>query len=154
MATTTKEKKYDNADNERKAIRNFMNKRQLSVNGWCKRAGMPESTLRSFLNGQSNSMTLQSLMALATIENVALQDMLNLPKPRRVTKDGPLTDGEMVTLIIEKLIEINSQIELTFTEVQRMEHALAILNIAKENNWDNDEDLSKAITAWAIKTMV
>lgn len=141
------------ADNERRAIRDFMSQRNLSVNGWCKRAGMPESTLRSFLNGQSNSMTLQSLLALANVEKVSVQNMLDLPDPAIDLKAEPLSDGEAVMLILEKLNDINAQMELGLSEHDCTVHAVGILSLAKEKGWNNEKDVHQAISAWAIRKL-
>lgn len=58
------------AEPTRRAIRRVMETRGLSVNGWTKRAGMRESTLRNFLNGASQSLTQRTLEQLASAENL------------------------------------------------------------------------------------
>ena len=57
----------DDADpNELRAIlRHHMAANDLTVNSWAKRANMPESTLRNFLAGRSETITYATLVALA-----------------------------------------------------------------------------------------
>lgn len=60
----------------RAALRQFIEDKGLSVNGWTKKSKMPESTLRNFLAGETNSLTLRSLTKLAQGADVQLAELL------------------------------------------------------------------------------
>lgn len=63
-----------NPDQRRHVLREYMRQHpQLTVNGWCKAAGISESTLRNFLNGDSESLSDRSyeLLAAARGEQVS-----------------------------------------------------------------------------------
>src|SRR3954454_131044 len=49
----------------RAGLARFIKSRGLTVSGWCKRAGVTEGTLRSFLAGRSQTLTHATLAALA-----------------------------------------------------------------------------------------
>lgn len=49
----------------RAGLAQFIKSRGLTVSGWCKRAGVTEGTLRSFLAGRSQTLTHATLAALA-----------------------------------------------------------------------------------------
>src|SRR3954454_14636742 len=49
----------------RAGLARFIKSRGLTVSGWCKRAGITEGTLRSFLAGRSQTLTHATLAALA-----------------------------------------------------------------------------------------
>ncbi len=67
------------SDEARRAIRRFMDGRDLNVLNWTARAKMPESTLRNFLNGGPQAtITLKSLERLARAENVDVAVLLGL----------------------------------------------------------------------------
>src|SRR6266851_1153462 len=67
------------SDEARRAIRRFMDGRDLNVLNWTARAKMPESTLRNFLNGAPQAtITLKSLERLARAENVDVAVLLGL----------------------------------------------------------------------------
>lgn len=61
----------------KKALNRFMEKRGLNTLSWCKRAGIGESTLRSFINNEEgSSITLKTLAKLAAVENVTVSEIL------------------------------------------------------------------------------
>lgn len=60
----------------RAALREFIAERKLTVNGWTKKSKLRESTLRIFLAGASDSLTLRSLVKLADGANVELAELL------------------------------------------------------------------------------
>jgi hypothetical protein len=53
------------SDRLREGLSRFMKSRGLTITGWCRRAGITEGTLRSFLAGRSQTLTHASLAALA-----------------------------------------------------------------------------------------
>ncbi len=57
----------------RRVLRDYMSRNKLTVNGWCIEAGISESTLRNFLNGDSDSLSERSyeLLAAARGEQVS-----------------------------------------------------------------------------------
>jgi hypothetical protein len=55
----------DHADALREGLARFMKSRRFTPTGWCKRAGITEGTLRSFLAGRSQTLTHATLAALA-----------------------------------------------------------------------------------------
>jgi hypothetical protein len=61
-----------NPEPVREALRAFMTARSLKPFPWCKRAGIGEGTLRGFLNGESGTVTLETLTKLASAEGVAV----------------------------------------------------------------------------------
>lgn len=50
----------------RERLKQFIQRKGLTITGWCKRAGITEATLRGFLNGRSQTLTHATLAALAT----------------------------------------------------------------------------------------
>ena len=54
----------------RRTLRAFMQTHSLTVNGWATSAGLRESTLRNFLNGDSESMSDRSYELLAAARGV------------------------------------------------------------------------------------
>src|SRR4051794_2018022 len=56
----------------RAALTSFMEAHDFTVSRWCKDAGVPESALRNFLAGRSNTLTYLTLAALATAAQVPL----------------------------------------------------------------------------------
>lgn len=77
----------------REAILQFMRRRGLQQTDWCRRAGVPESTLRSFLDPNRKkpvqSMRQATLEKLAAAEGVTISEMLNeeASSPRRAPRD-------------------------------------------------------------------
>lgn len=49
----------------RKALNYWIETLDLTVDGWCKKAGLTESALRHFLSGTSNSLLASSVYSLA-----------------------------------------------------------------------------------------
>lgn len=71
METIKDKTAKDISEINRETIRNFMDKRGLKILPWCKKAGLSESTLRNFLNGDSETLTGTSLSKLSKAENIA-----------------------------------------------------------------------------------
>lgn len=62
----------------RKALQRFMDARpSLTINAWCKEAGVAESTLRNFFKGEkSHTLTYKVLMKLARAQKMTVAVML------------------------------------------------------------------------------
>lgn len=84
------------ANNQRKAIKIFMAARDLSVNGWCKDAGLSEGTLRNFLKGVSGEIGTANLELLANAAGVMVGDILNASSPPQVPVLGKAGAGDEV----------------------------------------------------------
>lgn len=65
-----------NPEQRRRVLREFMAAEGLTVNGWCTVAGLRESTLRNFLNGDSASLSDRSYELLATARGVPVSRLL------------------------------------------------------------------------------
>jgi len=61
----TPKTKAFNPDQRRRVLRDYMDRNNLSVNGWCTAAGISEGALRNFLNGDSESLSDRSYELLA-----------------------------------------------------------------------------------------
>lgn len=55
----------DPAESLRRSLTAVLKAHGLTVSGWCKRAEIPEGTLRNFLKGRSETLTFTSLASLA-----------------------------------------------------------------------------------------
>jgi phage repressor protein C with HTH and peptisase S24 domain len=63
-------------DEHRAAIERFRAARKLTIAGWARRAGIPDSTLRNYLAGGSASLLLDNLSRLARAESVTVSELL------------------------------------------------------------------------------
>jgi hypothetical protein len=70
----------------RTALKSIMRSQQLTSSGWSKLAGVPESALRNFLAGRSNTLTHGTLMALAGSAKVPLAKFMNDPESWDLTE--------------------------------------------------------------------
>lgn len=61
---------------KREALKRFMAARGLNTNAWSNKAGRREGTLRSFLNGNTQSMRQDTWEALADAEHITVAEML------------------------------------------------------------------------------
>jgi hypothetical protein len=66
----------ERANRRRQILRTFMESRELSVNGWCKRAKANEATLRGFLRGDTDGMNITTYEKLAAAEHVTVSMLI------------------------------------------------------------------------------
>lgn len=78
----------------REVIREIISSRGLTVNGWCKKAGIAESTLRSYLSEENASMGLRSITKLASAIDIPLS---TLTEPDKENKP-PISDFELTSI--------------------------------------------------------
>lgn len=71
-----KESQDRTAERHRKAFRHWLNVLDLTVEGWCEKAGLTESALRHFLNGTSDSMKVNTVQALADAVGMTVGQLL------------------------------------------------------------------------------
>jgi phage repressor protein C with HTH and peptisase S24 domain len=64
------------AESRRDAIRAFMALRGFTATSWSREAGVPESTLRSFLSGKSSALRHDTLEKLATAAGVTVAEVI------------------------------------------------------------------------------
>lgn len=96
--------KDDNA--LRSAIVRFMKAKDLKPTPWAAKADVPESTLRSFLNGQARAPRHDTLEKLAGAAGVTIAEMIGeRPQPSRESADDaqPTTIPEVPDNIAEKV---------------------------------------------------
>ncbi|WP_424138191.1 helix-turn-helix domain-containing protein [Roseomonas chloroacetimidivorans] len=75
----------DDADRLRSVLRSRMNDKNLSVTAWSQRAGLPESTLRNFFAGRSETLTYATLLALARAVDLQVSDLIDpATAPQRI----------------------------------------------------------------------
>ncbi|WP_375549472.1 helix-turn-helix transcriptional regulator [Oceanicaulis alexandrii] len=67
-----------NADEKRDALKRFMTGRGLTVSGWAKSAGIPESTLRMYLKGASRNMRSDTERKLADAAGCSVDALYGL----------------------------------------------------------------------------
>ena len=67
----------------RDAIRQFIARRDLKVQPWAKRAGVSEGSLRNFLAGHSNAMSIETLGRLADAEGVTIAELTGEDRDER-----------------------------------------------------------------------
>jgi len=67
---------YKSPEEQRKALQEFMDKHNLRAYNWAKKANVSGGTLRNFLKGNTNSLTLKTLHKLANAANVTVAEML------------------------------------------------------------------------------
>jgi phage repressor protein C with HTH and peptisase S24 domain len=60
----------------RRALRAFMDDRGLNQTAWAKKAGLSESTVRNFLNGDSDSMTIVNYAKLAAAAESSVAELV------------------------------------------------------------------------------
>ncbi len=70
------------ASTRRTALKKFMSARGLRQSSWAKSAGVPESTLRSFLNGDSNSLRHDTLEKLAQAAEATISEITGETPPK------------------------------------------------------------------------
>ena len=76
------------SDDRRIAIRAFMERKKLKVLPWTTAAKVRESTLRDFLKGRNNTLTLDTLDKLAAAAEATIAEVLGEKVPAaRPTKD-------------------------------------------------------------------
>lgn len=56
-----------NPEQRRRVLREYMARHELTMNGWCKAAGVSEGALRNFLNGDSESLSDRTYELLAAV---------------------------------------------------------------------------------------
>jgi transcriptional regulator with XRE-family HTH domain len=71
----------DDQERRRTALRRFLEVHRLSVNALAKKAGIPESTLRSFLGGVSATMTVATYDRLAKATDRPIGELLGEVDP-------------------------------------------------------------------------
>ena len=64
------------AERQRNAIRAVMERYNLRVDPWCKKANISEGTLRNFLNGDSDSIGAGNLELLANAAKISVGELL------------------------------------------------------------------------------
>lgn len=75
-----------NPELRRRALREYMAAHDLTVNGWTTLAGLRESTLRNFLNGDSQSLSDRSYELLAAVRGDPVSKLRG-EKPERIAHD-------------------------------------------------------------------
>lgn len=148
----------DNTNNEaeleRKSIRMFMEENGLTVNGWCKRAGIRESTLRGFLNSDKNtSMQLSTVRKLAQAMNVTIDSIINFEvdnNKRTIT----LIDMDALKLIIKDVLldaenfKSKNDVKLTVEQIAtiiagRYQAKIIKQDFPKNKNEQNEQKFNK-----------
>jgi lambda repressor-like predicted transcriptional regulator len=89
-------KKRGISQQRRAALRVFMEARGLSAAGWAKKAGVPASTLQSFLQGRSESLRGQTEQLLAVALGVTVSQMYDSPEINLVPVVGRIGAGAIV----------------------------------------------------------
>lgn len=97
MNDTIRKKKDNVAAKHRSAIKRVMAERGLSVDPWCKKAGVTEGALRNFLNGGTMSMNANNLELLAGAIGVSLSELLGDSELK--SKQSKEIDGSEAGLI-------------------------------------------------------
>lgn len=90
--------KADIATKHRTALLSIIEKEDISVNKWCKDAGISEGTLRNFLSGVNNSMGIDKIELLAASINKTVAELIGDTLPIvMVPILGYVGAGEAVT---------------------------------------------------------
>lgn len=89
-------KKRGLTERRRKALRAFMASRGLSAAGWAKSAGIPASTLQSFLQGRSQSLRGENEQLLAAAIGVSVTQMYESDSVNLVPLVGKIGAGAIV----------------------------------------------------------
>lgn len=89
-------KKRGLTDRRRQALRAFMEARGLSAAGWAKKAGIPASTLQSFLQGRSQSLRGENEQLLAAAIGVSVSQMYDGEEINLVPLVGKIGAGAIV----------------------------------------------------------
>ena len=113
--------KYD-ADILRQRLRQIMADHGLDVTNWCREAGLNEATLRSFLNGKSNSLRVDTVIALA--------NAINMKPSRMIGEEQEIPEQ----LILEIQREVFDYIEREKLIVGRDRAFVAIAALVQEIN--------------------
>lgn len=83
-------------DARRRALKTFMEARGLSAAGWAIKAGIPPSTLQSFLQGRSQSMRGSAEQLLASAVGVSVTQMYENQKTPSVPVVGRIGAGAII----------------------------------------------------------
>ncbi len=79
----------------RQRIINLADERNITLHKLSLNSGIPYSTLSSFMNGKSNSITLTTLLHLCEGANVELQDFFKDPLFKEVEAEDVRTSSEL-----------------------------------------------------------
>lgn len=135
-------------EKQRKALKDFMHNKNLNANAWAKKAGIAEATIRHYLSGRNNSLTLLNIEKLAIAAGVGLNELINYnsidSSNQSATENPNLIEIEPslfieVCQIVEKYIIDNkiSNIDVRIkTEVSLAWYQLIVLFNAREKTND------------------
>jgi transcriptional regulator with XRE-family HTH domain len=84
--------------NRRIAIKQFMERRGLKPSPWSKASGIRESTLRDYMSGRNNTMTIDTLEKLANAAKVTIAEIIGeAPAEPKRGRDVVAIQGLKVT---------------------------------------------------------
>jgi hypothetical protein len=89
----------EESEKKRRALRAFIARRKLTLNGWATKAGISEGTLRAFLDtdNPTHSLTMRTLAKLAQAEGVTVAELIGEDVPaKELPLWGYVGAGEVV----------------------------------------------------------
>ena len=120
-------------ENHRKYLKKLMQENNLSVNSWSKIAGISEGTLRAYLSGRTNSISIKTLAKLAEAIQITVDELLLIEtKPIRSYLDEEVFENsvlEVDNLIIQKKLKFDSKKK---AKLYLLWYELKSQNIAKD----------------------
>lgn len=140
------EKKSEIAKKHRNALLYWKKERGLTVDGWCKQAGIAEGTLRNFLNSESDTLLASTLELLAAALHISVGQLLReAPILYSLEDDLMLRSSQAIQLaIMESKKNISLDQAMVFT-VQLYNHVL------KYRKSGNNIEPNEAIASLIIK---
>jgi transcriptional regulator with XRE-family HTH domain len=106
---------------QRQALRNFMQRNNLSASSWAKKAGVTEATIRHYLSGLNKSLTMLTLYKLAQAAQVTPQELMSFSsiKERKFHLHNPL--------FIQTFIDLNEFVKSSNLDVDSTTHAYMLI---------------------------
>ncbi len=134
------------AKRHRQSIRRVMAERGLQVAPWCRLAGMGESTLRNFLNGDSDSMGANTLEILAHAAGVSVGYLLGEEIHYKV-------DNELMNKSIAVILSAAKSENRKLSRVEEMAYSVMLYNhLVEYRRRGEASEPNEAIAALILKS--
>jgi transcriptional regulator with XRE-family HTH domain len=131
-------------DKQRQAFKSFMAIHKLNAFAWAKKAGISEATVRHYLNGRNQSITIVNLEKLAKAAGVNTEELLRMDNIEISKEDDNIVKVNK-DLFIQTFTDLNNFIIESDIKLDPQTHAHALLawyELAQMLQKNNSEPLS------------
>lgn len=134
------------AERHRAALRYWIKTRDLTVDGWCKKAGIREGTLRNFLNGNSATLLASNVELLAKALGLSVGQLLR-------EEVHYTADDDLMLNAANAIQEAAAAQQKKLTLEQLMAYTVMLYNYVLEyRNKGSDVAPNEAMAALILKT--